>query len=275
MAKPEIVSKPNVLALHSSTSSSKQWTRLTERLNSTYRVITPDLIGYGKSDSWSDKESLELKDEIKALHPYIDSIPGSFHLIGHSYGGAVAFTLAMMMPERIRSLIVYEPVLFNLLFEQKDIPIAGEIWIVQDDVFWLLVDDRLDDASRRFIDYWSGEGMYDRFPDWQKEAVKKRIKKVKSDFDATLTNQTPLCAYRNFKAPTLLLYGLHSPPTTQKLVEWLGAEIPHAEVRGFLPLGHMGPVTNAVSFADICYKFLENQPKGILPHQITFRKDYP
>ena len=94
------------------------------------------------------------------------------------------------------------------------------------------------------------------------------MNKVKSDFDATLTNQTPLCAYRQFKAPTLLCYGLNSPETTQKIVNWLGTEIPNAEVRGFLPLGHMGPVTNAESWADICAQFLSGQPKGLLGHQI-------
>ena len=145
---------------------------------------------------------------------------------------------------------------------------AGEIWIMQDDVYWLLVDNRIEDAGRRFVDYWSGDGFWDSLPDRQKEAIGKRMTKVRDDFDATLSNTTPLAAYKAIKFPTLLMYGLNSPISTQKVVEWLGKEIPNAETRGFLPLGHMGPVTHAEGFADISAKFLDMQPLGILPHQI-------
>lgn len=34
------------------------------------------------------------------------------HLIGHSYGGAVSLHVALQRPERVRSLALYEPVLF-------------------------------------------------------------------------------------------------------------------------------------------------------------------
>jgi pimeloyl-ACP methyl ester carboxylesterase len=150
----------------------------------------------------------------------------------------------------------------------KEKKTSSEIWMVSDDVHWLLVDKRYTDAARRFIDYWSGEGSWDKMPDWMQEAIEKRMEKVSSDFDATLGNPTPLSAYRDLKVPTLFLYGLQSPQSTQRIAEWIGKELPNVEIRGLLPLGHMGPVTHAENIASIIMKFIKNQPIGIQPHQI-------
>lgn len=265
-------SGPYVLCLHSSTGSSKQWKALTDVLSDDYTVIAPDLYGYGKSPDWNKNQALELEDEIELIKPILHSIPGPFHLVGHSYGAAVAFKLALMYPNKIRSLTAYEPVLFNLLFEMKEEKSSEEIWIVSDDVYWLSVDKRYADAARRFIDYWSGEGNWDKMPGWMQEAIEKRMEKVSSDFDATLGNLTPLSAYRELRVPTLFMYGLLSPQSTQRIAEWMGKELPNVEIRGLLPLGHMGPVTHAENIAKIIMKFIKNQPLGPQPHQIKRAK---
>lgn len=259
---------PAVLCLHSSTSSSKQWSHLIKALAGDFTVYAPDLYGYGKSPEWTENRALELDDEIELMQPLLDEIAGPFHLVGHSYGGATAFHLAMKLPRRIRSLVIYEPVLFNLLFQTRDLDPASEIWVLQDDIHWLLVDKRYDDAARRFIDYWSGEGFWDKLPEWQQEAIKKRMSKVRADFDATLGNLTPLHAYRKHKVPTLFLYGLQSPNSTQRITDWIGRELPHAEIRGILPMGHMGPVTHMVQISNVIEKFIRNQPTGIPSHHI-------
>jgi len=261
-------SGPYILCLHSSTGSSKQWKALIDCFSGEYTIIAPDLYGYGKSPDWDKKQALELEDEIELIKPVLDSIPGPFHLVGHSYGAAVAFKLALMYPQRIRSLTAYEPVLFNLLFEMKEEKSSEEIWMVSDDIYWLSVDKRYTDAARRFIDYWAGEGSWDKMPGWMQEAIEKRMGKVSSDFDATLGNLTPLSAYRDLKVPTLYMYGLQSPQSTQRIAEWMSQELPNIEIRGLLPLGHMGPVTHAENIAKIIMKFIKNQPMGIQPHQI-------
>jgi pimeloyl-ACP methyl ester carboxylesterase len=259
---------PYVLCLHSSTSSSKQWRDLVETLSGEFTVVTPDLYGYGKSPQWDEHRPMELQDEIDLLRPVLKSIPGPYHLIAHSYGGAVAFRLASTEPARVRSLVVYEPVLFNLLFEERDLDSALEIWLLSDDVNWLLVDGRNARAAERFVDYWSGEGTWAALPGWQKKAIEGRMTKVVSDFDATMGDSTRLNVYARLRIPTLFMYGAQSPQPTRRIAEWLGTHLPNVEVRGLLPLGHMGPVTHARYVNDLIARFLRGQPTGILPHQI-------
>jgi hypothetical protein len=59
-----------------------------------------------------------------------------------------------------------------------------------------------------------------------------------------------------------------SPVSTRKIVDVLSHTLPKSEVRGFLGLGHMGPITHADKIAQLISKFLEGQPKGILVHQL-------
>jgi pimeloyl-ACP methyl ester carboxylesterase len=255
--------------LHSSTSSSKQWTKLTDLLSHRYQVIAPDLYGYGDSPQWDFGQSFSLGDELELLGPIVDSICGPFHLIGHSYGAAVALTLAQTNPALIRSLTLYEPVLFNLLFEDdRQSEVVNGVTDVRADVTRFVERGDLHEAGRRFVDYWSGVGVWGKFETWQQDSVAKRMPKVVADFDAVIGHTTPLSAYRELDIPTLLLYGVESPESTRKIVDVLSHTLPKSEVRGFLGLGHMGPITHADIIAQLIGKFIEAQPTGILVHQL-------
>ncbi len=260
---------PAIVCLHSSTSSSRQWKKFVDLLSGEYQVIAPDLYGYGDSPHWSVEQTLSLSDELELLRPVFDGIGGPFHLIGHSYGAAVALAAAFTYPNRIRSLVLYEPVLFNLLLEaDSESPPAREIRAVRDDVRLSVERNDCHDAGRRFVDYWSGGHAWDKMEDWQREAVARRMPKVVADFDAVMGHTVGISTYRTLDIPTLLLYGVRSPASTRAIAQCLWESLPRIEVRGLLGAGHMGPVTHAEQVYGVIAKFLKLQPKGILVHQI-------
>ena len=45
---------PIVIAAHCSSASHKEWLPLIDRLSSEWRVLAPDLIGYGRSGAWPE-----------------------------------------------------------------------------------------------------------------------------------------------------------------------------------------------------------------------------
>lgn len=248
---------PAVVCFHCSTSSSKQWQPLIQILSGKYTVIAVDLYGYGKTPPWPGENRLTLGDEaalVKHVFDECDSLP---ILIGHSYGGAVAMTAALMYPECVKGMVIYEPALFNLLFEDKEsLASVAEILSVERTVNGLLMAGSREEASRHFVDYWSGEGAFDNLPDWQQKAVKDKIEKVLMDFDAAFRNRDFLADYGSIKNPSLFLYGLNSPITTRRITQLLASILPFSEVRGILGYGHMAPITHSEEVNKVIENFL-------------------
>jgi len=157
---------PRVVCLHSNASSSSQWRALSDRLHADHHVLAPDLLGAGKSPPWPTDRVVSLRDEVALLEPVFETASPSFALVGHSYGAAVALIAALTHPERVRAIAVYEPTLFSLLEEggPSDKEAARGIRSVVDDAAAAVQAHDRAAAGRRFIDYWMGQGSWDRMP---------------------------------------------------------------------------------------------------------------
>ena len=87
-----------VVCIHASASSSGQWRPLMERLAGRFRSLAVDLYGYGQSPPWPDERPLSLTDEAALIEPVLEAVGDPVHVIGHSYGGAVALKAALVRP---------------------------------------------------------------------------------------------------------------------------------------------------------------------------------
>ena len=94
---------PTVLLLHSSGSSGRQWQPLMEQLAGRMHCVAVDLYGHGGTADWPHERPLTLDDEVDLLVPLLER-HGSVHLVGHSYGGAVALKTATRHPDRVLSV---------------------------------------------------------------------------------------------------------------------------------------------------------------------------
>ncbi len=247
-------SGPKVLCLHSSTSSSNQWRPLMQRLSANYRVMAPDLYGYGKNPAWRTVQDFSLDHEVELIEPLLS--PSGVHLIAHSYGAAVALKTALTYPERIRSLVLYEPVMFKLLFNEGPTPAASEVQAVQADIRRALATGQPHVAAQRFVDYWSGEGVWDRLPDWRQAMIAGKMSKVVADFGTADTDGSVLADYADLQIPTLYLYGAQAPTSTQRIARLLGAILPQVELKKLNNMGHMGPISHAEQINGLIEDFL-------------------
>ncbi|MGY5209405.1 alpha/beta fold hydrolase [Nocardia gipuzkoensis] len=85
------------------------YSRNVEPLARRFRVIVPDMPGYGRSTKRID-QSDPFGDLAAAVGGLLDALDiGSAHLIGNSYGGAAALRLAMDRPEKVEKLILMGP----------------------------------------------------------------------------------------------------------------------------------------------------------------------
>jgi pimeloyl-ACP methyl ester carboxylesterase len=95
-----------VLLLHGFPQTAACWTRLAQALaGAGYRALAPDQRGYSpgaRPAAVRDYRIPELVADALALADRADA--GRFHLVGHDWGGAVAWHLAARHPERVATL---------------------------------------------------------------------------------------------------------------------------------------------------------------------------
>ncbi|HYV22445.1 MAG TPA: alpha/beta hydrolase [Candidatus Bathyarchaeia archaeon] len=98
---------PLVLLLHGFPETSHAWRKQLPALAKRFRVVTPDLRGYGRSDKPRGIDAYRtsvLADDIAALIREFGTERA--HVVGHDWGGGVAWSLAILRPEVIDRLVV-------------------------------------------------------------------------------------------------------------------------------------------------------------------------
>jgi len=236
-----------VICLHSSASFSAQWRGLIDRLSGRFRVLAVDLYGSGQSPDWDGDRPLSLADEVALLEPVVKAAGERCHVVGHSYGGAVALRLALAMPsEMLASLVLYEPVLFSVLMaEDPDQPAAREIDAVRAETSAAIDCGELAAAAARFVDYWMGAGAWAAMPEGRRRPVAAAMRSLKGQWHATFEDRAPLAAFGALDVPALCLVGSDSPASSRGVARLLGKTLPRAAEVELEGVGHMGPITHA------------------------------
>jgi pimeloyl-ACP methyl ester carboxylesterase len=239
--------KTCVVALHCSLGSGRQWKTLADELGRSHRFFAPDISGYGANACALDLP-LTLAEEVRCLSGTLNDAEGPIHLVGHSYGGAIAFRIATASPfaHRVRSLTLIEPVLPTLLRESDaDRRLHARFAQVTRDVTEDIWNGSVLEAIDMFTAFWNGSGPQDPAPAGVRLRMIERADKLVFDFQAAFAEENVATAAASLRVPTLLLSGGLSPYFTQRIVQRLGAVIDGAEVRHLPAAGHMLPLTHA------------------------------
>lgn len=98
---------PVVLCLHGFPELAVSWREQLAGLGDRYRVVAPDMRGYGGTDAPPRVADYRMDRLCSDVDGLIDALGAdSVHLVGHDWGGAVAWAFAQARPERLRSLAV-------------------------------------------------------------------------------------------------------------------------------------------------------------------------
>ncbi len=98
-----------LLLLHGFSVSRDNWSRLANNLGGKYRLIIPDMVGFGQSDLAPDLD-YSIDAQAQRVWQFIDRLNiDRIHIGGNSMGGYIAGAMANSQPQRVDTLWLLDP----------------------------------------------------------------------------------------------------------------------------------------------------------------------
>ncbi len=259
---------PAVLLLHGFGASSHMFRDLIPALATSYRVIAPDLPGFGitRTDPDFTFTFAHLADVIDAFTTAVGL--DTYAMYVFDYGAPVGWRLAVRHPERITALVSQN----GNGYEEGLSP--G--WALMR-AAWADPSPANREALRTFNSFemtkWQyTEGVTDvsrvapdgyalAFAATERIGVDAQLDLL-VDYGQNIAQYAQLHAYfRQYQPPLLAIWGKNDPFFLPAGAHAFARDLPHAEVR-FLDTGHFALETHGSEIADAMHRFLDRQVSG-------------
>jgi pimeloyl-ACP methyl ester carboxylesterase len=243
-----------VLLVHAATNHGGQWDQVRAAMpqDSTghYRYLLPDLFNSGKTAAWPLSRMLTFDDEADIVLAIMAVIGAPVHLVGHSYGGAVALRAAVRGGNAVGSLCLIEPGGCPLLAaagRQRD---YDEYTAIMDAFLGALDRGGPVTAWRDFLNYYRGSpDAWDSLdPDTQAKILAKS-ETQRQVYAAQMSNPTTLDELRALDAETLIITGGETTAPERGVCEVLENYLPNAALHTIAGAGHPMPTSHPAEVA--------------------------
>ena len=253
---------PPVILLHGFPESHRTWRELVPRLQHRVRLIMPDQLGFAGSDRPQDVERYETSKLIDDLFALADALGlARFALVGHDWGGAIAWGAALSHPERLTRLTIINaphPVIFQKSLVENDDQRAASQYITAfrtpgfekaveamgyEAFFEKTFAGHVDVTSipegekQQYIAEWSQPGAFSAMLNWYRGS---RVIVPPPGVTIPLPDWL-LRAFPKVKVPTLLIWGMKDAALLPVQLDGLDALVEDLTIVRIADSGHFAP----------------------------------
>ncbi len=270
-----------VILLHGFPESHRTWAALSALLSDRFRLIMPDLRGFGQSDRPQDVAAYATDSLVADLYALADALGvDRFALVGHDWGGAVAWAAALReardsSPGRISRLAIINspyPAIFQRSIIENPAQRSASQYIsafrdpgMEAKVMAMGVDHFFDKSFRPHVDPaaidpaeraqsvadWSRPGALTAMFNWYRAS---QIVVPAPDANATMPDW--IGRMPRLRIPLLVIWGLDDAALLPVQLENIGEVADDVEVVPLTGVGHFAPWQAPQAVADALAPFL-------------------
>lgn len=218
--------KATIVFLHGLGQSAAIWDRIASELPKDVRIITLDLLGFGKSPrpKWATYDAERQAQSVLATLLKL-RVSQPVILVGHSMGTLVSIEVARRHPRIVKSLLLCSPPLYKA--EDHEEYQASFDRRLKD--FYRLLNkrpDRIVQISKMAVRL----GLATKALEVSKDNVHAYI----SALEAAIINQDSMAHALAIKNPIRILYGKLDPVLVPKNLDYLAKHNPNVELKSFV-----------------------------------------
>lgn len=239
---------PLIVLIHGSPGTSRAWQPVAQRLAARFRVIAPNLPGYGGTTRPAGEGPGDSSYAAGLIEALVAAAGPPAVLVGHSYGGVVALMIALRGRVALRALALFEPVAVPVLAAVGQAE-AFEASRGLFERYCAAVDAGDPGAVQIMVDYWFGAGALHRMPAPMREFLVAHAGHNVRDVRATFRDPYPVAGLRALPMPVLCVYGTRSPAVMAGIVSAIASQAPRGIIKTLEQATHAMTTTHAEAVA--------------------------
>ena len=279
---------PAVILLHGFPESHRTWREIAPRLAARFRLVMPDQRGFAASDQPREVEAYKTDRLVGDLFALADALSiGEFALVGHDWGGAVAWAAAMRGNPRLTRLAIVnspQPFVFQKsLIEDEDQRSASqyinafrapgfETYVEKQGFDWFFdktFSDHVDlglipeSERRQYIAEWSQPGTFTTMLNWYRASPLI----VPAPGVTVPLPDLLLRLSKRVEIPTLVVWGMKDPALLPVQLDGLPGVVDDLRVVRIPEAGHFAPWEAPDEVAAALAPFLAGESATTAPRQ--------
>ncbi len=250
-----------VLFVHGAVGDYRKWDGLWKDIADGHRFMAVTQRWFGTT-SWPADKAFSRDVQDGDLVAILQALGEPVNLVGLSNGGPVVLRAALRVPDLVRSVVVYEPNLADVLIGSDEGTAAlDQFEAALGDTSAAVAAGDDEGAARALVEaiYALPKGGFDTLDPVQKAMVLDNAHTMPMMWNAP--SPTPLtCAdLRKITVPVLVIYGAETLPLWQVASKTVAECVPSARLAALEGVGHIGPVVAKDAFVTLVLDFVDAQ----------------